>query len=37
MIPNRHVVAMIALCVLVGAMVVLMSRGSVQPLIPILP
>jgi hypothetical protein len=37
MIPNRHVVVMIALCAIAGAMVVLMARGTVQPLIPILP
>lgn len=37
MTRDRHAVVMIALCAIVGSMAVLVSRGSVLPLIPILP
>jgi len=35
--PDHRLVVMIALCALAGAMVVLMARRTVLPLIPILP
>lgn len=37
MTPDRHVVVVIALCALAGAVVLLMAQGTVLPLIPILP
>lgn len=36
MTPDRHIMLMIALCAVAGAMVLLMASGTVQPLIPIL-
>jgi hypothetical protein len=35
--PDHRLVVVIALCALAGAMVVLMARGTIPPLIPILP
>ena len=37
MTPNRNLVAVNALCVLVGALVALMAHWDVQPLILITP
>jgi hypothetical protein len=35
--PDHRLVVVIVLCALAGALVVLMARGTVLPLIPILP